>query len=74
MNGIIEEAKTIISDTKSDTMTCDVGLIFAGQKAEHYEIAIYGSLITLAKTLGYTDVVNVLIQTLSEEKNADERS
>ena len=73
MSGIIEEAQTIIADTKSDTMTRDVGLIFAGQKAEHYEIATYGGLITIAKTLGYNDVAEVLKQTLSEEKSADEK-
>ncbi len=73
MKGIIEEAETIISDTKSDTLTRDVGLIFAGQKAEHYEIASYGGLITIANTLGYTDVANVLKQTIQEEKNADEK-
>jgi ferritin-like metal-binding protein YciE len=71
MNGIIAEAEDIISDTKADTMTRDVGLIFAGQKAEHHEIATYGGLITLAKTLGLPDVAKVLKQTLEEEKAAD---
>lgn len=73
MHGIIEEAETIISDTKADTMTRDVGLIFAGQKAEHYEIATYGGLITLANTLGLTEVANVLKQTIKEEKAADDK-
>jgi len=73
MNGIIEEAESIISDTKADTMTRDVGLIFAGQKAEHYEIATYGGLITLAKTLGLTDIAKVLKDTIQEEKAADEK-
>jgi ferritin-like metal-binding protein YciE len=73
MQGIIEEAEEIISDTKADTMTRDVGLIFAGQKAEHYEIATYGGLITLAQTLGLTDVASLLKQTLKEEKAADEK-
>lgn len=73
MDGIIEEAESIISETKKDTMTRDVGLIFAGQKAEHYEIATYGGLITLAETLGLQDVADLLKQTISEEKAADEK-
>jgi ferritin-like metal-binding protein YciE len=54
-------------------MTRDVGLILAGQKAEHYEIATYGGLITLAKTLGLTQAAKVMAQTLAEEKAADEK-
>lgn len=73
MNGIIEEAQAIISDTEKDTMTRDVGLIFAGQKAEHYEIATYGGLITVAETLGLTKVAKILKKTLGEEKAADEK-
>lgn len=73
MNGIIEEAENILSETKSGTMTQDAGLIFAAQKAEHYEIATYGGLITLAKTLLLPDVARLLVQTIQEEKNADEK-
>lgn len=71
MSGILEEANTIISDTEKDTMTRDVGLIFAGQKIEHYEIATYGGLVTLAKILNYPDASTTLIETLEEEKSAD---
>jgi ferritin-like metal-binding protein YciE len=49
----------------------DVGLIFAGQKAEHYEIASYGGMIALAKSLGYYDIAEMLVLTLDEEKSAD---
>lgn len=73
MNGIIDEAETIVSDTEKDTLTRDVGLIMAAQKAEHYEIATYGGLITLANTLGLNSVADILKQTLSEEKSADEK-
>lgn len=73
MNGIIEEAESIISDTESDTLTRDVGLIMAGQKAEHYEIATYGCLITLANTLGLKQASQILKSTLKEEKAADEK-
>jgi ferritin-like metal-binding protein YciE len=71
MAGIVDEGDDIIDDTDEGTAQRDVGLIFAGQKAEHYEIATYGGLCTLAKTLGYNDAADLLKQTLDEEKNAD---
>ena len=45
----------------------------AGQKTEHYEIATYGSLCSWAEELGRSDVAALLSETLSEEKEADER-
>lgn len=69
--GIADEGEEIIDDTEENTAQRDVGLIFAGQKAEHYEIATYGGLVQLAKTLGYSDAAELLSVTLSEEKNAD---
>jgi ferritin-like metal-binding protein YciE len=71
MAGIVDEGEDIIDDTDEGTAQRDVGLIFAGQKAEHYEIATYGGLISLAQTLGYDDAVGLLQQTLDEEKGAD---
>jgi ferritin-like metal-binding protein YciE len=72
MAGIIDEGSDIIDETEDGSAQRDVGLIFAGQKAEHYEIATYGGLIQLAKTLGYNDAANLMYQTLTEEKKADE--
>ncbi len=72
MSGIISEGEDIIGDTDTGTAQRDVGLIFAGQKAEHYEIATYGGLIELANTLGYRDAADLLQQTLEEEKAEDE--
>jgi len=68
MDGLIEEAKSIIDDTESDTLTRDCGLIFAAQKIEHYEIASYGSLKAVANILGYQEVAELLDKTLQEEK------
>ena len=45
----------------------------AAQKIEHYEIATYGGLVQLAKTLGRDDISDLLAETLSEEKEADEK-
>lgn len=72
MEGLVEEGKSIIEDTEDDTATRDVGLILAAQKVEHYEIATYGGLAQLAKTLGLMEIKEILGQTLSEEKEADE--
>ena len=71
MSGIVDEGADIIDDTDEGSAQRDVGLLFAGQKAEHYEIATYGGLIELAKTLGYTQAAAILHKTLEEEKNAD---
>lgn len=73
MEGLVKEAESIVEDTEDGTATRDVGIIMAAQKVEHYEIATYGSLATLAKTLGHDDVADILLKTLEEEKQADEK-
>jgi ferritin-like metal-binding protein YciE len=72
MEGLIQEGESIIEDTEDGTATRDVGLIIAAQKVEHYEIATYGGLAQLAKTLGRTEIKDILGATLSEEKQTDE--
>lgn len=72
MEGLVKEGQGIIEDTDDGTATRDVGLILAAQKVEHYEIATYGGLSQLAATLGLDDIAEILRQTLSEEKEADE--
>ncbi|WP_460636880.1 YciE/YciF ferroxidase family protein [Larkinella harenae] len=71
MEGLIEEAKGIIEDTEDGSLTRDVGLISAAQKVEHYEIASYGTLKTLAQVLGYKEAAKMLEETLAEEKKTD---
>jgi ferritin-like metal-binding protein YciE len=72
MEGLVQEGERIIDDTEEGTSTRDAGLILAAQKVEHYEIASYGGLAQLAKTLGREDVKNMLGQTLAEEKETDQ--
>ena len=72
IKGIIKEADAIINETETDTLTRDAALILAAQKAEHYEIATYGTLATFARTLGENQVASLLHETLEEEKEADE--
>ena len=71
MSGIIEEANDIIDDTDEFSAQRDAGLVIAAQKAEHYEIATYGSLAQLAEVMGFLEAKDLLGQTLQEEKAAD---
>ena len=71
MEGLVKESEGIIEETEAGTITRDVALIMAAQKVEHYEIATYGGLAQLAKTLGREDVKQLLGQTLQEEKDTD---
>lgn len=73
MEGLSKEADSIVEDTEDGTATRDVGIILACQKVEHYEIATYGGLTQLAKTLQLDDIAEVLESTLTEEKTADEK-
>jgi ferritin-like metal-binding protein YciE len=70
MEGLIEEGKGILEETEIGVVR-DAGIIAASQKIEHYEIATYGTLRQFAETLGYTEAVTLLEQTLDEEKGAD---
>lgn len=72
MEGLIEEAKEIMEECEEGAM-CDAGIISAGQKIEHYEIATYGTLRQFAATLGLTKAVKLIEATLKEEKAADEK-
>lgn len=71
MVGLVDEGKTILEDTDEGTMTRDAGIISASQKIEHYEIASYGTLRTLANVLGLRDAADLLEATLEEEKRTD---
>jgi ferritin-like metal-binding protein YciE len=70
--GIIEEGKSIMEEDFDDS-TMDACLIAAGQRAEHYEMAAYGTLVAWAKAMGHEEAAILLQQTLDEEKAADEK-
>lgn len=72
MEGLVKEGEGVIEDTHDGTATRDVGIILAAQKVEHYEIATYGGLTQLAKTIGRDDIADILTETLVEEKETDE--
>lgn len=71
MEGLLEEGKGIMEDTDSGTMIRDAGLILAAQKVEHYEIATYGTLKAFAQSMGHSEIVDLLNQTLENEKATD---
>ena len=73
MEGLIEESEEITKSTEKGTMVRDCGLIMAAQKVEHYEIASYGTLRNIARTLGHEDVATILQTTLDEEGDTDHK-
>lgn len=70
--GIIEEGKAVMGEAFDET-TMDACLIAAGQRAEHYEMAAYGTLVAWAQAMGHTEAATLLQQTLDEEKAADKK-
>ena len=71
MEGLLKEGDSIVEETEGGSLTRDVGIIMAAQKVEHYEIATYGGLVTLAQTMGLDEAADILTQTLEEEKQTD---
>lgn len=72
MEGLVKEGQEVISELPKGSSVIDAGLIIAAQKVEHYEIAAYGSLVQLAKTMGANKIAELLAQTLEEEKQTDQ--
>lgn len=72
MAGIIEEGNDVLQEDMDDAVM-DACLIASGQRAEHYEMAAYGTSIAWAEALELGDVAQVLRETLEEEKAADEK-
>jgi ferritin-like metal-binding protein YciE len=68
--GIIEEGSSAMGEDFDDA-TMDACLIAAGQRAEHYEMAAYGSLVAWANAMGHTEAARLLEGILKEEKAAD---
>ena len=59
-------------ENTEEGMVRDAGIIAAGQKVEHYEMATYGTLVSFARTLGEEEAAQLLEETLNEEKEADQ--
>jgi Mn-containing catalase len=72
MMGLVEEGKeTIEEGGEKEPLIADLALVASAQRVEHYEIAGYGNVRTLARLLGETEVAHLLTHTLGEEEAAD---
>jgi ferritin-like metal-binding protein YciE len=73
-NDVVDELTSSVKDMVGDideSYLRDAALIVGGNKVEHYEMAVYGSLVAFAEQLGSTDAAALLSKTLEEEKEAD---
>jgi ferritin-like metal-binding protein YciE len=72
MEGLIEEGSDLLKEEGSPSVK-DAALIGAAQRVEHYEIAAYGTVRTLAQLLGQDEAAELLQETLDEERETDEK-
>ena len=73
MKGLCEEGQEVIEEEEGKNPAIDGALIAAAQRVEHYEIAAYGTVSTLAELLGQSEVAKLLKATLTEEKATDQK-
>jgi ferritin-like metal-binding protein YciE len=73
MKGIIEEGDEHVGEDYDDDDLRDAVIIGSAQRVEHYEIAAYGTAMAHAKLLDQDEVLQLLAETLEEEKAADEK-
>lgn len=72
MEGLVKEGSEVMEEDFEGPLM-DAALIGAAQRVEHYEIAGYGTVSEFARTLGETEHVSLLEETLQEEKDTDEK-
>jgi ferritin-like metal-binding protein YciE len=72
IRGLIADGRQIIS-TDAPAALKDALLAGAGRDVEHYEMACYMNAIEEARGLGLTEAVDLLEETLGEEKEADQK-
>jgi ferritin-like metal-binding protein YciE len=72
MKGLIEEGSQMAEEVEQGPVR-DAALIAAAQRMEHYEIAAYGTVVAFAKAIGEKDIVQLLTETLEEEKATDKK-
>jgi ferritin-like metal-binding protein YciE len=71
MEGVIKEGAEALAEEGDDTIL-DLGIIGAGSRVEHYEMAGYLTAISLAQRLGAQEVVSLLQKSLGEEQAAEQ--
>lgn len=70
MEGLLQEGCDRMKRS-DDAAIADAGLLVMAQKAQHYEMAGYGSACAFARMLHREEDARMLHQTLEEEKKAD---
>jgi ferritin-like metal-binding protein YciE len=73
MKGIIEEGDEHVGEDYDDDDLRDAVIIGSAQRVEHYEMAAYGTAIAHARLLEQDEVVELLEESLGEEKAADNK-
>jgi ferritin-like metal-binding protein YciE len=73
MRGLIEEGEEHVKEDYEEDGLRDAAIIGSAQRVEHYEIAAYGTAIAHARLLDHSEVVQLLEESLAEEKAADEK-
>lgn len=68
VDALIEEHEAFAENNDDEVL--DRYNMTVGQKTEHYEIAAYGTLTSLAGKLGYDEAADLLEETLREEEAA----
>ena len=71
IEGLVKEGQEGIKEFKGSP-ALDAMLLATAQAVEHYEISRYGTLKAWAERLDMPQAVDLLDQTLTEEKNTDE--
>jgi ferritin-like metal-binding protein YciE len=72
MQGLLDEGAESLDEEEKGVLR-DLQLIGAAQRVEHYEVAAYGTAKAMAERLGLADAVELLIETLGEEEEADKK-
>jgi len=72
MEGCIKEGSEAFEE-EGENNVLDLGLIGAGSRVEHCEMAGYLTAISLAKKMGAGDIVNLLTESLGEEQAAEKK-
>lgn len=70
MEGCIEEGAEALQEEGEDNVL-DLGIIGAGSRVEHYEMAGYMTAISLAEQMNESKIVKLLNQSLAEEQGAE---
>ncbi len=73
MEGLLKEGDEMVKKHAADPNTKDAGLIASAQRVEHYEIAGYGTVCTFAEEMGHWEDLQLLKQTIAEEKQTDQK-